>query len=189
MCAVLNKYRWKWIYYQHSVCWYWTKRLHLLIHQHLKEMAIFWTCSYILLLQKHLYISLSYPPPRNCLCHRGVTVVGPTLEAFVAMFNHQKDKFSHVLLDPVADYVYMADLNIRLHVSWKTLPNLNFKLKFQTQISNSNLNFKTKVFPILPGNPVFWEIDSKGKRNEINKAMTWSLGEVMSWSRGSTEGF
>ena len=36
----------------------------------------------------------------------------------------------------------MLDLNTRLCVGWKTLPNLKFKLKFQTQISNSNLNSK-----------------------------------------------
>ena len=74
----------------------------------------------------------------------------------------------YVPLDPVTDYVHILDLNIRLRVGWKTLPNLNFKLKVQTQISNSNLNFKTKIFPVLPGNPEFWEIESKGKRNERN---------------------
>ena len=36
----------------------------------------------------------------------------------------------------------MLDLNTRMRVGWKTLPNLNFKLKFQTQISNSNLKFR-----------------------------------------------
>ena len=39
--------------------------------------------------------------------------------------------------------------------------HLNFKPKFQTQTWTSN----TKIFPILPGNPGFWEIDSKGKSN------------------------
>ena len=48
----------------------------------------------------------------------------------------------YVPLKPVADYVHMLDLNNILRVCWKNLPNLNFKLKFQTQISNSNLNFK-----------------------------------------------
>ena len=33
-------------------------------------------------------------------------------------------------------------------------------------MSHSNLNFKTRIFPVLPGNPGLWEIDSKGKRNE-----------------------
>ena len=36
----------------------------------------------------------------------------------------------------------MLDLNTRHRVGLKTLPNLKFKLKFWTQISNSNLNFK-----------------------------------------------
>ena len=31
-------------------------------------------------------------------------------------FNHQKDKFSYIPLDPVANYVYIADLNNRLRV-------------------------------------------------------------------------
>ena len=35
------------------------------------------------------------------------------------------------------------------------------------------------MFPVLPGNPVLWEIDSKGKRNENNEAMSWSLGKAM----------
>ena len=70
--------------------------------------------------------------------------------------NHQKYKISYVPLDPVADYLYTEDLNTRLR----------FKPQFQTQISNSNLNFKTKIFPVLPGNPDFWVIETKGKRNE-----------------------
>ena len=45
--------------------------------------------------------------------------------------NHQNDKISYVPLDSVADYVYIADLNNRLRVCWKILPNLSFKLKFQ----------------------------------------------------------
>ena len=36
------------------------------------------------------------------------------------------------------------------------------------------------MFPVLLGNPGFWEIDSKGKRNESKKAMSWSLGKEMS---------
>ena len=47
--------------------------------------------------------------------------------------NHQKENVAYVPLEPVSDYAYMADLNTRLCVGWKTLPNLNFKLKFQTQ--------------------------------------------------------
>ena len=56
-----------------------------------------------------------------------------------------------VPLNPVSDYVHMLDLNTRLRVGWKTLPNLKFKLKFKTQISNSNLNFKNYNLPRLPG--------------------------------------
>ena len=48
---------------------------------------------------------------------------------------------------------------------------------------------KIKIFPVLPGNPGFWEIESKGKRNERNEAMSWLPGEAMSFSRGGTEGF
>ena len=102
---------------------------------------------------------------------------------------HQNENISYVPLNLVANYVYIANLNTRLRVGWKTLPNLNFKPKFQTHISNSNLNFKAKIFPVLLGNSGFWEIDSKGKRNEINKAMCCSLGKSMSWYRGGTEGF
>ena len=43
-------------------------------------------------------------------------------------------------------------------------------------MSNSNLNFKTRIFPVLPGNPGLWEIDSKGKSNERNKALIWYIG-------------
>ena len=46
--------------------------------------------------------------------------------------NHQKENIAYVPLDPVADNLYIADLNTRLRVGWKTLPKLNFKLKFQT---------------------------------------------------------
>ena len=53
-----------------------------------------------------------------------------------------KWKISYVPLDPVAEYLHMLELNNRLRVGWKTPPNLKFKLKIQTQISNSNLNFK-----------------------------------------------
>ena len=66
-----------------------------------------------------------------------------------------KGQISYVPLNPVADYVHILDLNTRPRVGWKTLPNLNFKLKLQTEISNSNLNFKTKIFPVLPDNTGF----------------------------------
>ena len=62
-----------------------------------------------------------------------------------------KGQIAYVPLDPVADYVHILDLNTRLRIGWKTLPNLNFKLKFQTQISNSNLNLINKNIPLPPG--------------------------------------
>ena len=96
------------------------------------------------------------------------------------MISHQKYKIAYVPLDPLADYVYLSELNTRLRVGWKTLPNINFKVKFQTHISNSNLNFKTKIFPVLLGNPGLWETDSKGKSNESNEEMSWSLGNAIS---------
>ena len=84
----------------------------------------------------------------------------------------------------------MLNLNIRLGVGWKTLPNLkfsnlNFKLKFQTQTWTS----KNYNLPCPHGNPGFWEFDSKGKMNEINEAMSWIPGKAMRCSRGGTEGF
>ena len=84
---------------------------------------------------------------------------------------------------------WYTDLNTRLRVGWKTLPNLNFKGKFQSQISKSNLNFKTGIFPVLPGKQGFWEIYSKGKNSESHKAMSWSLDKAISWSKGGTEDF
>ena len=45
----------------------------------------------------------------------------------------QKGKIAYVPLDLVYDYIYIAELNTRLRVGWKTLSNSNFKLKFQTQ--------------------------------------------------------
>ena len=58
------------------------------------------------------------------------------------MYPITKVQIAYFTLDPVAYYVHILDLNTRLRVGLKTLPNLNFKLKFQTQILNSNLNFK-----------------------------------------------
>ena len=63
-----------------------------------------------------------------------------------------KKNISYVPLNPFADYIHILDLNTRLHIGWKTLPNLNFELKFQTQTWIS----KTKIFPVLPGNLRFW---------------------------------
>ena len=54
------------------------------------------------------------------------------LLSWVTTSIHQKDKIAYVPLEPVSDYVYISDLNNRLSFSWKTLPNFNFKLKFQT---------------------------------------------------------
>ena len=55
--------------------------------------------------------------------------------------NHQKYNIAYVPLYPVTGYVYIADLNTRLRVGWKTLPNLNFKLRFQTQTWISQLKY------------------------------------------------
>ena len=49
-----------------------------------------------------------------------------------------KSHISYVPLNPVAKYIHMLNLNTRLRIIWKTLPNLkisnlNFKLKVQTQ--------------------------------------------------------
>ena len=38
--------------------------------------------------------------------------------------NHQKYKIAYVPIDPVSDYIYIADLILELLVDWKTLPNL-----------------------------------------------------------------
>ena len=43
-----------------------------------------------------------------------------------------KKQISFVPLEPFANYVHILDLNNRFGVGWKTLPNLNFKFKFQT---------------------------------------------------------
>ena len=59
-----------------------------------------------------------------------------------------------------------------------------FKLKFQTQSSNSNLNLKKSSLSsrVIRDSRKF---DSKGKRNESNEAMSWLLGE----EKGGPEGF
>ena len=38
------------------------------------------------------------------------------IESVSTISNHQKDKIYYVPLEPVADYVYIADLNTRLRV-------------------------------------------------------------------------
>ena len=38
--------------------------------------------------------------------------------------NHQKDKIAYVPLYLVSDYIHTVDLNTRLCVRWKTLPNV-----------------------------------------------------------------
>ena len=46
--------------------------------------------------------------------------------------NQQNDTIAYVPLDPVAGYIYIAELIQEL------------------------LNFLTKIFPVFPGNPRFW---------------------------------
>ena len=60
-----------------------------------------------------------------------------------------KDKIEYVPLDPVADYVHILELNTRLRAGWKMLPNLDFKLKFQIQISNSNFKLKFQTQTLI----------------------------------------
>ena len=59
---------------------------------------------------------------------------------------HQSSKWkiAYVPLDPVADYIHMLNQNNKETPCWlKNATQLKkFKLKFQTQSSNSNLNFK-----------------------------------------------
>ena len=64
---------------------------------------------------------------------------------FRGIFAITKREISYVPLNPVSDYVHILDLNTRPRVGWKTLPNLNSKLKFQTQISNSNYKLKLEL--------------------------------------------
>ena len=72
-----------------------------------------------------------------------------------------KDNIAYVPLDPVTNCVYTSDLNNRLRVGWKTLPYFIFKLKFQTQISNSN--FKLKLgFQKLKSSPSSQVIQDSG---------------------------
>ena len=81
------------------------------------------------------------------------------------LYQLPKDKIVYVPLNPVANYMYISNLNTRLCVGSKTLSNLSFKLKFQTQIPNLNFKLKfqtqtwitkTKIFPVLPGHLGFW---------------------------------
>ena len=65
-----------------------------------------------------------------------------TVPRFIQILEITKWHISYVPLDPVADYTHVLNLITRLRAGWKTLPNLKFKLRFQTQISKSNLNFK-----------------------------------------------
>ena len=50
----------------------------------------------------------------------GVYYDSPLLGNYI---NHQNDKISYVTLDPVANYVYIVDLILKLRFGWKTLPN------------------------------------------------------------------
>ena len=77
-----------------------------------------------------------------------------------------KWQIAYVPFNPVADFVHMLDLNTWLCVGWKMLPNLKFKLKFQSQISDSNLNFKK--LKTSPSSCVFRD---SGKLNPMVKGM------------------
>ena len=108
--------------------------------------------------------STACPTLRGCWIHcvhsqGGGLWVSPTLEASPQpphiqcvwfIINKYGIFFSFVLLtitkwhiayifhDPVTEYIHMVNLNARIRVGWKTIPNikisnLNFKLKFQTQ--------------------------------------------------------
>ena len=46
-----------------------------------------------------------------------------TISPFYITTKHQKYKIAYIPLNPVANYVYIADLIIKLRVGWKTLPN------------------------------------------------------------------
>ena len=81
---------------------------------------------------------------------------------------------SYVPLDPVADSVHMLDLNTRLRVGLKKLLNLKFKLKFQTQISHSNLNFKKLKHSL--SSRVIWDSGKLNPRIKGIKAMKQWVG-------------
>ena len=124
---------------------------------------------------------------RYFACFIPVPLITPCYNPYVC--NHQRTRFptfpSNQLL---TTYIYHTKILYSMLAEKRYLTyisNLNFKLKFQTQTWIS----KTKIFPVLPGNPGFWEIDSKGKRNEIHEATSCYLGKAMSWSRVGTEGF
>ena len=73
----------------------------------------------------------------------------------------------------VQDYLRSPQPNRQLHIYSRLNTRTTCWLKNATK-----LNFLTKIFPILPSNPGFLEIDSRGKRNESNEAMSWSIGKV-----------
>ena len=84
----------------------------------------------------------------NCKYHQQNSSVFPNLDwnvsnsSITCSVAITKWQIAYFPLYPVADYVHMLDFNTWLHVGSKTLPNLKFKYKFQTQIATSNLNFK-----------------------------------------------
>ena len=154
--------------------WY-QELLHCLIHEWLifyqwRGMESGWyslarNCKYELLFWKRIPFVFGFFIKRQC----------PYQDShfYLIICNQRKEKIAYIPLEPVADYVYIRLNNIT--TCW--MKNATW------------LNFLPEIFPVLSGNPGLWEIDSKGKRNESNKSMSWSLEKAMSWSRGGTEGF
>ena len=78
----------------------------------------------------------------KCRIYAWFILINLCIDFSFSVVNHQKGKIVYVHLYPVVDYVHIVGLNTRICVGLKTLPNLNFKIKFQTQISNSNFKLK-----------------------------------------------
>ena len=52
-----------------------------------------------------------------------IVVYGIIVSYVLFILNHKNDKIAYVPLEPVSNYVYIADLILELHVVWKTLLN------------------------------------------------------------------
>ena len=76
----------------------------------------------------------------NYICSIPGMVLAPYWTIGTAHINHKKYKIEYVPCDLVSNYTYIADLNTRICVGWKSLPTLKFKLEFQTQTRISKLN-------------------------------------------------